>query len=116
MIQSDTEFFNIIFKCYDNPIVTSIVELETDIRRFQYLNTAISRYKQDQDPSRLRIATNHVVIIANCFGVVNASRLITYKISKENLQFAETILFFLNYIEIVKSGLDFQLLAKLESM
>lgn len=116
MILSDTEFLNVIFKCYDNPIVTSITELETDIRRFQYLNTAISRFKLDNDLSRLRIATNHVVIIGNCFGIKNIAKLIRYKIDSDNLRFAETILFFLNYISIVESGLDFDLLNKLESM
>lgn len=116
MIKSDTEFFNIIFKCYDNPIVTSVTELETDIRRFQYLNTAISRYKIDQDPARLRIATNHVVIIGNCFGIKNIPALINYKICKENLQFVYTILYFLKYVEKVETELDFQLLDKLESL
>lgn len=116
MILSDTEFLNVIFKCYDNPIVTSITELETDIRRFQYLNTAISRFKLDNDLSRLRIATNHIVIIGNCFGIKNIAKLIKYKIDPDNLQFAETILFFLNYINAVESELDFKLLNKLESM
>jgi hypothetical protein len=116
MIQSDTEFLTIIFRCYDNPIITSIIELETDIRRFQYLNTAISRFKIDNDLSRLRIATNHVVIIGNCFGIENVAKLIRYKIDPENLQFAETILFFLKYIGTVESELDFKLLNKLESM
>lgn len=116
MVKSDTDFINIIFKCYDNPIITSVTELETDIRRFQYLNTAITRYKLDLDQARLRIATNHVVIIANCFGVSNAVQLINYKINQDNLQFVQTILYFLNYIEIAELGLDFKLLAKLESM
>lgn len=116
MIQSDTEFLTIIFKCYDNPIVTSITELETDIRRFQYLNTAITRFKLDGDLSRLRIATNHVVIISNCFGVENVANLVRYKIYPDNLQFVETILFFLKYVATVEYGIDFELLNKLESM
>lgn len=116
MITSDTEFFNVIFKSYDNPIITSITELETDIRRFQYLNTSISRFKLDGDLSRLRIATNHIVIIGNCFGIKNVAKLIKYKIDPANLNFAETILYFLNYVSTVDSGVNFDLLNKLEMM
>lgn len=115
-IKSDTEFFNIVFKCYDNPIVTSVDEFDTDIRRFQYLNTILNRYRHDGELSRLRIAANHVVIIANCFGVKNTPKLIRYKIDEKNLLWVDTILYFLNYIELVESGLDFNLLNKLEQM
>ena len=116
MITSDTEFFNIIFKSYDNPIITSITELETDIRRFTYLNTTISRFKQDNDLSRLRIAANHVVILGNCFGIKNLEKLLNYKIDPVNIKFVHTILFFLKYIDAVENGLDFELLNKLEMM
>lgn len=113
-INSDTDFLKIVYESYDNPINTTHVELDTDIRRFVYLNTAISRYLIDADHSRLRVAINHLVIISNCFGVKNVEKMVLYKIDTKNIIYVNTLMVYLKIIE--SNNICFKLLEILENM
>ncbi len=113
-INSDSEFLKIVYDSYDNPIKTSQIELDTDIRRFVYLNTAITRFKTDNNLNRLRVATNHLVIISNCFGVNNVEKMVLYKINPENIIYVNTIMVYLKIIE--SNNTDIKLLELLEDM
>jgi len=115
MIQSHSEFLQIAFKSYDNPILTSLSDFEADLKRFGYMNTMIKRYQLESDLSKLRAGINHIIIILNSFGVETGIRLIRYKTHEENSISIETVLYFLKMIPETKK-LDFKLLNTLESL
>lgn len=114
MIKSHTEFLNIAFKTYDNPKIVALSDFEADIKRFSYLNVIISRYTEDLDEYKLRLAVNHAVILRNCFGD-KTPELILYKTADENLIAVNTILYFLKMVSVT-NHLDFSLLNKLENL
>lgn len=114
MITSHTDFLNIAFKTYDNPKIIALSEFEADIKRFGHLNTIISRYTEEPDDYKLRLAVNHTVILRNCFGH-KAVELILHKTSDENLESIYTVFYFLKMLETVPH-LNFDLLNKLENL
>lgn len=115
MLRSNTEFLQLALKAYDNPILSSIVDFDKDIKRFGYLNTMLARYLVDNDITKLRLTLNHLIIIMNIFGVATAVQLIRYKIT-ENINEIETLMFFLKMINATEHELNFNLLNTLENL
>ena len=109
MIKSQADFLRVAFKAYDNPKISSVSEFEADIKRFSYMNIMISRYREDNDLTKLRLTINHIVILLNTFGIDSGVDLIKFKTNEENLIYIETILYFLRVITTAKE-LDFKLL------
>lgn len=114
MILSDSHFLQIAFRSYDNPRIVSTSEFDADLKRFGYLNTMLVKYSNDGDTVKLRTCVNHIVIIFNCFYEDSVS-LIRYKLLKENITSAETIMYFLKMTED-KEHVDLDLLNKLEQL
>lgn len=110
MIKSDSEFLQFAFSKYDNPHLTSIVEFESDIKRFTYLNNLLNRYREDPTDLKDRLILNHIVILGNCFTVPGSLVMLNYKIFSENKYIIDTCLYFLGIIESVDSKLDYYLL------
>lgn len=115
MIKTHSDFLQVAFKAYDNPKIISVADFEADLKRFGYMNTAASRYFEDNDDKRLRVLVNHIVIIGNCFGIQTGVDLIRYKTYECNVCIIETILYFLKMIS-ESDHLSFTLLNKLESL
>jgi hypothetical protein len=96
-INSENEFIRLAISCYDNPIITSVSEFESDIRRISTAKIALRKYIVDNDKTRLHSIVNHFVIIGNCFGVKNAVEMIRYKIDEEDLSLVIESIF--NYLK-----------------
>ena len=81
---------------YDNR-GASIEELEDDMKRFKYLKRLFRKYDTSKE-FKSRLIINHVIILANVFGVDAASTLLFFKIDDQHWNLLKTILIFLNYM------------------
>ena len=83
-------------KAYDRPNMI-MSEFKEDMKRFNYLKRLFQRYRK-MGELRDRLVVNHLVVIYNVFGVEVATRLLFYKLSKEDYSALKTYLLFLNYM------------------
>ena len=115
IINSQADFIKLAIKSYDNPTLVSIKDFEEDLRRFNLLNTALTRFKQDKNTERLKVSINYIVTMSNCFGINNTISMIRFKITAENLEIAENMLYFLKLIPSAEK-LNFSFLQILEEL
>ena len=83
-------------KAYDRPDCI-VSEFKEDMKRFNYLKRLFCRYRKTKE-LRERLILNHLVVIYNVFGVEVSTRLLFYKIHKEDYPTLKTYLLFLNYM------------------
>ena len=69
-------------KAYDKPNML-MSEFKEDMKRFNYLKRLFRRYRKDGE-IRERLVINHLVVLYNVFGIEVATRLLFYKMSKED--------------------------------
>ena len=81
---------------YDNR-GASIEEFEDDLKRFKYLKRLFRKYDTSKE-FKSRLIINHVIVLANVFGVDAATTLLFFKIDKQHWYLLKTILIFLNYM------------------
>ena len=81
---------------YDSPGAGK-EEFEDDMKRFKYLKRLFRKYDTSKE-FKARLIINHIIILANVFGIDAASTLLFFKIDKEHWSLLKTILIFLNYI------------------
>lgn len=93
-------------KAYDRPDML-MSEFKEDMKRFNYLKRLLKRYRKDGEV-RERLVINHLVVLYNVFGVEVATRLLFYKMSKEDYSALKTYLLFLNYMPNVVRGIKGQ--------
>ena len=82
---------------YDNPSDVNNEEFEDDIKRFKYLIRLFRQYDASKE-FKARLIINHIIILANVFGVDAATTLLFFKIDKQHWSMLKTILIFLNYM------------------
>ena len=75
----------------------SIEELEDDMKRFKYLKRLFRKYDTSKE-FKSRLIINHIIILANVFGIDAATTLLFFKIDKQHWSILKTILIFLNYM------------------
>lgn len=93
-------------KAYDRPDML-MSEFKEDMKKFNYLKRLLKRYRKDGE-MRERLVINHLVVLYNVFGVEVATRLLFYKMSKEDYTALKTYLLFLNYMPNVVRGIKGQ--------
>jgi 5'(3')-deoxyribonucleotidase len=93
-------------KAYDKPNCI-MSEFKEDMKRFNYLKRLFRRYRK-MDDLRERLVINHLVVIYNVFGVEVATRMLFYKMSKDDYSALKTYLIFLNYMPTVVHGIKGQ--------
>jgi 5'(3')-deoxyribonucleotidase len=82
-------------------------EFKEDMKRFNYLKRLFRRYRK-MDDLRERLVINHLVVVYNVFGVDVATRMLFYKMSKDDYSALKTYLIFLNYMPAVVHGIKGQ--------
>ena len=88
-------------KAYDKPNMV-MSEFKEDMKRFNYLKRLFRRYKKYNE-LREQLVLNHLVVLYNVFGPEVATRLLFFKVSKEDYSTLKTYLIFLSCMpEIVK--------------
>lgn len=81
-------------KAYDKPNMV-MSEFKEDMKRFNYLKRLFRRYKK-YDELREQLVLNHLIVLYNVFGPEVATRLLFFKISKEDYSTLKTYLIFLS--------------------
>ena len=81
---------------YDSPGAGK-EEFEDDMKRFKYLKRLVRKYDTSKE-FKARLIINHIIILANVFGIDAASTLLFFKIDKQHWSLLKTILIFLNYM------------------
>src|SRR4051812_21091369 len=69
-------------KSYDNPQCLSQQEFDEDFKRFKYVKRLCRRYASDQLVSE-RLMLNHLILLANVFGIEPTVRLLFLKCDDE---------------------------------
>jgi len=82
---------------YDNPTLQKEQEFYDDIKRFKYLKRLFRKYKITKK-IKVRLAVNHVIVLANVFGVEAAVTLLLFKIDRVYWPYLKSILNNLNYL------------------
>ena len=81
---------------YKNPNCTDAEEFYDDLNRFKYIKRLLGRYYNDDDLQE-RLILNHIVILANVFGIKPAVKMLWYKVNKEHWPVISPMLIYLNY-------------------
>ena len=81
---------------YDNR-GASKEEFEDDLKRFKYLKRLFRKYDTSKE-FKSRLIINHIIILANVFGVDASTTLLFFKIDKQHWSILKAILIFLNYM------------------
>ena len=93
-------------KAYDRPNCI-MSEFKEDMKRFNYLKRLFQRYRKLGE-LRERLIINHLVVLYNVFGPEVTTRLLFYKLNKEDYSALKTYLLFLNYMPNVVRGIKGQ--------
>ena len=82
---------------YDNPSDVNNEEFEDDMKRFKYLKRLFRKYDTTRE-LKSRLIINHIIILANVFGIDAATTLLFFKIDRKHWSILKTILVFLHYM------------------
>ena len=73
-------------------------EFDDDMNRFKYLKRLFRKYDTSKE-FKSRLIINHIIILANVFGIESATTLLFFKIDKQHCHLLKTVLIFLNYMQ-----------------
>lgn len=90
-------------KSYDKPNCI-MSEFKEDMKRFNYLKRLFYRYRKDSE-IKDRLIINHLIVLSNVFGVEASTRLLFYKIAKEDYSTLKTYLLFLSHMPDLVRGI-----------
>jgi hypothetical protein len=93
-------------KAYDKPSMV-MSEFKEDMKRFNYLKRLFRRYRKLVE-LREQLVINHLIVLYNVFGPEIATRLMFYKMSKEDYSVLKTYLLFLSCMPEVVKGIKGQ--------
>jgi hypothetical protein len=93
-------------KAYERPDMI-MSEFKEDMKRFDYLKRLFRRYRKS-DELREQLVLNHLIVLYNVFGPDVATRLLFFKMAKEDYSALKTYLLFLNYMPNVVYGIKEQ--------
>jgi hypothetical protein len=90
-------------KIYDKPNCI-MSEFKEDMKRFNYIKRLFKRYRKLNE-MRERLVLNHLVVLYNVFGAEALSRLLFFKMSKDDYSIIKTYLIFLSCMPEVVKGI-----------
>ena len=90
-------------KAYDKPNCI-MSEFKDDMKRFNYLKRLFRRYRKLNE-LREQLVLNHLVVLYNVFGPEVTSRLLFFKVSKDDFSALKTYLLFLSCMPDVVKGI-----------
>ena len=93
---NDGNFLIFAAKHYDRPHILQS-EFEDDLKRIKYVKRLLRKYRQTGEIKE-RLVLNHVIILANVFGVDATVNMLFFKVDKDDYPLLKTILIFLNYL------------------
>ncbi len=93
---NDANFLIYAAKHYDRPHIIQS-EFEDDLKRIKYVKRLLRKYRQTGE-FKERLVLNHVIILANVFGVEATTNMLFFKVDEEDYPLLKTILIYLNYL------------------
>ena len=84
-------------KHYDNPSCVDNKEFLDDMKRFKYLKRVFRKYDTSK-VLKIRLILNHIIVLANVFGVDASSTLLFFKIDRKHWPILKTFLVYLHYM------------------
>jgi len=93
-------------KIYDKPNCI-MSEFKEDMKRFNYLKRLFRRYRKIGEIKEL-LVLNHLVVLYNVFGAEALTRLLFFKMSKDDQPILKTYLIFLSCMPDVVKGIKGQ--------
>lgn len=90
-------------KAYDRPDCI-MSEFREDMKRFNYLKRLFYRYRKTGEIKE-RLVINHLIVLYNVFGPEVCTRMLFYKMSRDDYSVLKTYLLFLNYMPIIVRGI-----------
>ena len=84
-------------KHYDNPSCVDKKEFLDDMKRFKYLKRLFRKYDTSK-VLKIRLILNHIIVLANVFGVDASSTLLFFKIDRKHWPILKTFLVYLHYM------------------
>ena len=102
-------------KHYDNTSCVDEQEFLDDMKRFKYLKRLFRKYDTSKD-LKMRLIINHIIILANVFGVDAATSLLFFKIEREHWSILKAFLVFLHYMpenDLVDIAINHEVMGKL---
>jgi len=91
-------------KAYDKPNCI-MSEFKEDMKRFNYLKRLFRRYRKFGEIKE-RLILNHLVVIYNVFGPEVATRLLFFRVIKDDYSTLKTYLTFLNFMPERVHGIE----------
>ena len=91
-------------------------EFDDDMNRFKYLKRLFRKYDTSKE-FKSRLIINHIIILANVFGIEAATTLLFFKVDKQHWSILKTVLIFLNYMpenEMVDLDIDQNVMKELK--
>lgn len=99
----DDNFVIFAMKAYDKPNCI-MSEFEEDLKRIKYVKRLIRRYRITGELKE-RLILNHLIILANVFGVESSVKMLFYKLDREDYDILKTFLLFLNFMPQMIRGI-----------
>ena len=93
-------------KIYDKPNCI-MSEFKEDMKRFNYLKRLFRRYRKIGEIKEV-LVLNHLVVLYNVFGAEALTRLLFFKMSKEDQPIVKTYLIFLSCMPDMVKGIKGQ--------
>ena len=90
-------------KIYDKPNCI-MSEFKEDMKRFNYLKRLFRRYRKVGEIKE-RLVLNHLVVLYNVFGAEPLTRMLFFKMSKDDQPIIKTYLLFLSCVPEVVKGI-----------
>lgn len=100
---NEESFLLYAMKSYNSPNCI-MSEFEEDIKRIKYIKRLIKKYR-DTGELKERLILNHIIVMANVFGVESTVRMLFYKLEEENYHVLKTFLLYLNYMPKIVYGI-----------
>ena len=102
-------------KHYNNPSCVDEQEFLDDMKRFKYLKRLFRKYDTSKE-LKMRLIINHIIILANVFGVEAATTLLFFKIEKSHWPILKAFLVFLQYMpenDLIDVQINHEVMGKL---
>lgn len=93
-------------KAYERPNCI-MSEFKEDMKRFNYIKRLFRRYRKVGEIKE-RLVLNHLMVIYNVFGVETATRVLFFRVLKDDYSALKTYLTFLNYMPDKVKGIKGQ--------
>jgi len=104
-ILDEDNFLLYAIKNYTNPSCTSMDEFNEDMLTIKYIKRLFNRYLNDGD-LRINLIVNHLILMYNVFGNEAGTRILFYRVDKEQYPLLKTFLVYLNRLPERVYGVD----------